>query len=436
MFIHTVQPGETANSIAEQYGISADRLIIDNSIPNPNRLVPGESLAVMIPKETYIVQEGDSLEQIASSHGVSTIQLLQYNPQLSNRAYIYPGEEIVISYTDEKRMALSTNGYAFPFIDIRLLQQTLPYLTYLTVFYYRITMNGDIVDIKDQLLIDTARTYGVAPIMAISTITAEGEIDAEAAHSIITDKDKQENLINHVLDNLRQKNYYGLNIDIQAIYPEDRQLYVDFIANISSRVSQASYYVNSTLTPSTFPTGTDIMYQGPEYAALGQLTDSTMLLSYAWGHAHSPQPALPLAWVRALLDYSVTQIPPEKIFIGIPTVGYIWQLPFLPDYSVANSITHNAALTLASEVGATIERDEASQAPFFHYVTDSEYVVWFRDVRSISALLDLVTEYGLQGIGSWNIMQFAAGMWLQISAQYDIRKVEGIQSTPSEAVSL
>lgn len=426
MIIHTVQPDETINSIAEMYGVSADRLMSDNSISDPSRLVAGETLAVMFPKETYLVQEGDSLESIAASHGISVIQLLQNNPQLSNRAYIFPGEEIVISYTDEKRMDLSTNGYAFPFIDISVLQETLPYLTYLTVFYYRITMNGDIVDIKDQKLIDTARAYGVAPIMTISTITEEGDIDEKATHSIVTDKNKQENLINQVLDNLKRKNYYGLNIDMQYIYPEDRQLYVDFISNISGRIRQEGYYVSSTVTPITFPTETDVMYQGPEYALLGQLTDSTMLLSYAWGHAHSPQPALPLSWVRTLLDYFVTQIPREKIFLGIPTIGYVWQLPFLSNYTIANSITHNSALTLASEVGTTIQRDEASQAPFFTYVSDSEYVVWFRDVRSIAALMDLVTEYGLEGIGTWNIMQFSTGMWLLIGAQYDIRKVEGI----------
>ncbi len=434
MVIHTVQPNETINSIAEMYGVSADKLITDNSISNPSQLVVGQSLAILYPKETYIVQEGDSLEGIAASHGVQAVQLLQNNPQLSNQAYIYPGEEIVISYTDEKRMALSTNGYAFPFIDINILRETLPYLTYLTVFYYRITMNGDLVDIRDKLLIETARAYGVAPIMTISTITEEGDINEQATHSIVTDKNKQENLINQVLDNMNRKNYYGLNIDMQNIYPEDRQLYVDFISNISGRIIQAGYYVSSTLTPITFPTDNNVIYQGPEYAILGQLTDSTMLLSYAWGHAHSPQPALPLSWVRTLLDYFATQIPPEKIFLGIPTIGYIWQLPFLLNYTIANSITHNAALTLANEVGATIERDESSQAPFFHYVTDSAYVVWFRDVRSTAALLDIVTEYGLEGIGTWNIMQFASGMWLLISTQYDIRKIEGLQNPPSESI--
>jgi spore germination protein len=125
----------------------------------------------------------------------------------------------------------------------------------------------------------------------------------------------------------------------------------------------------------------------------------------------------------ALLDYFTTQIPAEKISLGLPIIGYIWQLPFILGYSIANAITHDSALTLASEVGATIQRDAASEAPYFQYTTDADYIVWFRDVRSTEALLDLVVEYNLEGIGIWNTMQFASSLWLSINAQFDIRKV-------------
>jgi spore germination protein len=424
MIIHTVEPNETIYSLAEMYGVSAERLMLDNQINAPNQMVVGESLAVMLPRETYVIQEGDSLESIAAVHGVTAMQILRNNPQLSDRLYLYPGDEIVIRFTDETSASISVNGYAFPFIDRTILRKNLPYLTYLTVFYYRITNEGDIVNIDDQEVINIAKAYGVAPIMSISTLTTTGDADVEAAHSIITDNDKQETLIKSVLDNMKAKGYYGLNIDMQNIPMEDKQLYVDFITNISGRVRQEGYYVIITLTPRTFPTETGIMYQGPEYATLGQLTDNTMLLSYEWGHAHSPQPALPITAVRALLDYSVTQIPAEKINIGLPTIGYVWQLPFIPGYTLANAITHDSALTLANEVGAIVQRDTASEAPYFTYTTDSEYIVWFRDVRSTAALLALVEEYGLNGIGIWNTMQFAPSLWFLVNAQFDIRKVD------------
>ena len=424
MIIHTVMPNETIYTLEEMYGVSAERLMLDNQISNPNRLVVGESLAVMLPEDTYIIREGDSLESIASSYGISAMQLLRNNPHLADQLYIYPGQEIIISYTDQKSTELSINGYVFPFINTEVLRKTLPYLTYLTIFYYRITIDGDIVDIKDGELIAIAKLYGVAPLMSISAISEIGDADIEASHNILNDMDKQEKLINRVLETLNSRGYYGLNVDIQNILQEDRELYVDFIANISSRVKQEGYYINITLTPRTFQTGTNVMYQGPEYATLGQLTDGTMLLSYEWGHSHSPQPALPIEQVRGLLDYSVSLIPAQKISIGLPTIGYVWQLPFIPGSTIANAITYNSALNLADEVGVTIQRDAASEAPYFRYTIDTDYIVWFRDARSTTALLRLVEEYGLGGIGIWNTMHFTPGLWLIINELFVIRKIE------------
>mgnify|MGYP001208096231 CR=1 FL=1 len=423
MVIHTVQPNETIVTIAETYGVSAESIILNNQLINPDRLVIGQTLLVLFPEETYQVKEADNLTDIAAAHGLSAIELLRNNLQLFGREYIFPGEELVIRYSDEKIMALSTNGYAFPFIDISLLQKTLPYLTYLTIFYYKITKDGGLIDINEKELINTAKAYGVAPIMLISTLTENRTTDMETTRSILTNLDVQDRLISRVLEVMQTKGYYGLNIDMQNITPEERQLFVDFISKMSARLKQAGFILLVTFTPNTFLTETGAFYEGPEYAMIGELIDSAMLLSYQWGNVSSPQPALPLSEVRALMEYSISQVPAEKINIGVPIIGYIWRLPFIPGSSTANAITHNSALNLALDVGAPVLHDPASEAPYFTYSLDNDYIVWFRDVRSIAAILALVAEYGLEGIGTWNIMQFASGLWLLINALFDIRKV-------------
>lgn len=423
MIVHSVLPGETIYSIAERFGVSSDWLLINNQLEEQEPLAVGQSLVVLFPKETYTVMQGDDLASIADSHGVSLVQLLRNNPQLSNREYIYPGETLIISYTDEKSMEISTNGYAFPFIDTDTLRMTLPYLTYLTIFYYQITMEGDLVDIEEQELIDIAKGYGVASIMLISTLTDTGVSDIEVAHSLFASLEKQNRLIERVLGIMKVKGYYGLNVDIQDILEEDRQSYLEFLERISNRVKQEGYIMLTTVTPNTFQSKTASMYQGPEYAIIGQLSDSNMLLSYEWGYSFSPRLALPLNSVRALIEYATTQISPEQINIGLPTVGYFWALPFVEGKSVANAISYKAALELARDVGAEIQRDEASMAPFFTYTEEHEHVVWFRDAINIAALLGFVVEYNLEGIGTWNIMHFAAGIWMVINAMFDINKV-------------
>ena len=89
MQIHVVAQGETIQSIAESYNIPVTRLIMDNGIENPNHLVIGQSIVIVYPEITYTVKEGDTLNSIASTNGVSPMQLMMNNPEYLN-IFVFP----------------------------------------------------------------------------------------------------------------------------------------------------------------------------------------------------------------------------------------------------------------------------------------------------------------------------------------------------------
>lgn len=131
----------------------------------------------------------------------------------------------------------------------------------------------------------------------------------------------------------------------------------------------------------------------------------------------------PLPNVRAVLDYAVTEIPAEKIFLGVPNYGYDWLLPFIRGVTRAQSISNQRAVELAIRYGVAIQYDETAQSPFLHYTDEGGAVheVWFEDARSMSAKLRLITQYGFQGAGFWNLMRPFSQTWLTLSSLYDIR---------------
>lgn len=273
MIIHVVQPGETIDSIANYYGVSVARLIQENELRTPNNLVVGETLVILYPEVTYTVVEGDTLESIAASHGISLMELLRNNIYLSDREYIYPGEVLVIRYTDQKIRSISTNGYAYPFIDRNILRKTLPFLTYLTIFSYKFTAEGNLVNIEDEEVIQIARAYGVAPIMLLSTMTEKGIQDISIAENVLNNNEAQTNLINNILITMESKDYYGLNIDFQYIHPNDRQSFVNFVSRVTKELNKRGYYVYITIAPSTFEVETGIVYRGIDYKSLGEIAD-------------------------------------------------------------------------------------------------------------------------------------------------------------------
>ena len=86
-------------------------------------------------------------------------------------------------------------------------------------------------------------------------------------------------------------------------------------------------------------------------------------MTYEWGYTYGPPMAVaPLGQVRAVLDYAVTAVAPEKIFMGIPLYGYDWPLPFVSGETRAESLSPVQAVERALRHDIAIQYDAAAQA--------------------------------------------------------------------------
>lgn len=129
----------------------------------------------------------------------------------------------------------------------------------------------------------------------------------------------------------------------------------------------------------------------------------------------------PINMVRRVVDYAITEIPANKINLGIPNYGYDWPLPYERGVTKARTVGNVEAVRIAVEHGSEIQFDEVAQSPFFRYWVDGiEHEVWFEDVRSITAKFNLIKEYNLRGAGYWHIMQLFRANWLLLSDMFYI----------------
>ncbi|HHV09678.1 MAG TPA: LysM peptidoglycan-binding domain-containing protein [Clostridiales bacterium] len=425
MDIHIVQPGDTIYTISDYYGVSPERLSIENDIEDPDNLVIGEALVIIRPVQTYIVQEGDSLESIARAQGVDTMELLRNNPNVSGRE-LYIGETLVIRYEGRRTGTIKTNGFIYPFIDKDILRKTLPYLTYLTIYSYEVTQTGSLVDIDDTEIIQIAKSYKVVPIMFITAPIEESGVDKRIAHTLISDIQVQNTFINSILDVLRSKGYLGININTPFIEPQDKQPYVELIGKIRKRLNSEGFTVTVTIAPSTFEVSTGLIYGGVDYTGLSQTADNVLyLLTYAWRfQSNLPISTLPFNAILQTLRNAMRLIPPEKCMLGISNVGYLWEFPYFSAIINANFLNYNSARRLASDTGSVIQFNEPSHSSFFQYVDRGhEYMAWFKDARSLYPWIAYSQEYRLQGVAIWNITYFVAYLWLLINAEYVIEKI-------------
>lgn len=133
----------------------------------------------------------------------------------------------------------------------------------------------------------------------------------------------------------------------------------------------------------------------------------------------------PLNEVRRVVEYAISEIPPDKINLGIPNYGYDWALPYQRGTTRATAISLQRAVQIAIENDVAIEFDPVAMSPHFNYTKDSvTHEVWFEDVRSYREKFSLISEYGLRGAGYWQIMTLFRPNWLLLSDTFRIQKKE------------
>jgi len=427
MEIHVVQPGDTIFTIAAKYNVSVTRLIFDNNLMDSEILVTGQALVILFPSQTYTVAPGDSLESIAQIYNVPLMQLLRNNNYLFDRKNIYPGETIVISYNNDQGL-INTFGYAATYIDINILNKTLPFLTYLCISGNQITENADIVSIDDDKIIQISKNFGVAPIMLLPSLTIQGLTDFDSTYNIFINEKSSDKLINNIIQILKAKGYYGVSITFEFLYSSNLILYQNYIKKLSKQLKSEGLKLFITISPvNTEITLEDIKKIDPY---IDENLDGITFMDYNRGLNVNPPPG-PVTSIKKLEDFltiATTIISEDIINIGSPAVGFDWELPFIPNVSNLVILKYYTAIELAKDQNSIINFDEVSQTPYFEYSESTsgvpiQHIVWFVDARTISSLVNLIPKFHLDGTGIWIIMYYFAQLWSIINPQYKIIKI-------------
>lgn len=405
LIIYTVKNGDTLFAIARQYGTTVDRLAYDNQIENPQNLVIGQALVIGVDRITHQVSRGDSLYQIAQNYRTTIPDILALNPEITDRNLIYPGQMIHIAAPRSQNLrGIDVNGYTISISDATL-RDTLPFLTYISPFSYQVDIEGNLTAPNDQSVIERSRDQQVAALMCVTNTIAGGGFSSEIAHAVLTNQTVQDRFIQNVMQVLKARNYYGLSIDFEYIFPYDRESYNQFLRRIAPILHQDGFILVTAIAPKISAGQAGTLYEAHDYPVHGEVCDLVIIMTYEWGYLYGPPMAVaPIGPVRQVLDYAVSAIPPGKILMGMPNYGYDWTLPFVRGSS-ARVLTSIGAVSLAASVGAEIQFDSVSQAPFFNYY-DAEgrrHEVWFEDARSYDARLRLVDEYQLGGVSFWTV---------------------------------
>lgn len=391
MVIHVVAPGETVVSIAQLYGVTAEDIEWLNQLLYPYEVVVGQAL---------LIDNG--------------------------------------AYTGE-RPPIYVDGFAYPFISRWVLNHTLSYLSYLAVFSYGFTAEGTLLPplLDDTFMIRMAYNQDAPvricaggeacrptiPVLTLTPFGLDGRFNNELIHALIINDAAMDNLIGQLLQKMDEKGFQAVEIDFEFILEEDRDLFSAFVRRVRDAMQQAGYQTFVDLAPKTSADQPGLLYQGKDYRALGEAADAVLLMTYEWGYKYGPPLAVaPINMVRRVVEYALSEIPAEKIRLGIPNYGYDWPLPYERNVTVAVTLGNVEAVQQAVDYQAEIFYDEEAQSPYYYYnaADGIRHVVWYEDVRSLEQKFSLIKEYGLRGAGYWTVMQWFRANWSLLADRFTI----------------
>ena len=427
MQIHVVQAGQSLFQIAPMYNSTVSAIVSANEIPNPNRLVVGQTLVIPIIGSFYWVQPGDSLFSIGQKFGISYQELARINGisttqplQVGLRLYIPP----------RPRRDAEINAYVEPIggtVSPELEQSArsaAPFLTYLAPFSYQIKRDGSLQPPPLNNFPAIAQMNNATLMMAITNLE-EGQFSTELAGILLTSEEIQNRLLDNIIAIANQQNFKDIHFDLEFISPDLRENYNNFLRKAKSRLSPLGFLLSTALAPKTSSTQTGLLYEAHDYRAHGEIVDFVILMTYEWGWSGGPpMPVSPIGPVRQVIQYALTQMPANKIMMGQNLYGYDWTLPFIPGGPFARAVSPQRAIEIAAENNVAISYDNTAQAPFFYYIDNQnrQHVVWFEDARSIQAKFDLVKELNIRGVSYWKLGLPFPQNWLLIEDNFNVVK--------------
>jgi spore germination protein len=426
MQIHIVKSNESLTTIARAYNTTVNDIVEANDIPNPNNLVVGQAMVIPIVGSFYYVQPGDSLWSIGQKVGVPYQQIASVN-RISLNQQLYVGFRLYIPQAPKRRAEFNAyvepRGTSVAPILESSAREAAPYLTYLAPFSFQALRDGSL---KEPLLnnFPAIARANRNVLMMVITNQENDQFSDELGRILLNDIPIQDRFLNNIVSTAKKYGFRDIHFDFEFLRPADREAYNSFLRKAKARFQREGWLISTALAPKTSATQKGKWYEAHDYRAHGQIVDFVVIMTYEWGYSGGPAMAVsPIDQVRRVLEYAITEMPPNKIMMGQNLYGYDWTLPFVQG-SVAKAVSPQQAIEIAAQNNVEIQYDTKAQAPFFRYraADGKQHEVWFEDARSIQAKFNLIKELNIRGMSYWKLGLAFPQNWLLIVENFNVVK--------------
>jgi spore germination protein YaaH len=297
------------------------------------------------------------------------------------------------------------------------------------------TIINQLSDSRRSEIVDAVHAKGVKLIAAVT--------DGTAAHkmaSILDDPAKRSAHVKALVQLAVSNHYDGIDLDYEkfafydgsASWAKTRPDWVAFVRELSAALHAKGLWL-TVAVPVMYDADRDGSsgYWVYDYAGIADAVDRLRIMTYDYS-VSVPGPIAPIAWVRRVLDFAVTQVPAAKIQVGVPAYGRDWPTSTagcpVNNMPAKTGLTSRAAEALAHARGikptwnATYAEKTFSYKKTYSGVNKNgkatsckiKRTVWFEEAKATKRRAALVDAYKLGGIAQWTIGGEDKAQWAKL----------------------
>ncbi len=255
------------------------------------------------------------------------------------------------------------------------------------------------------------RQLGVPLMPSVSNMVG-GDFSYDAVAPVIHDPATMRRNISSITQLAVSQNYAGIDLDYEELQAGDRAAFTTFVQQLADSLHAAHKTLSVALFAKVDDAGDDPRNVAQDYAAIGAAADEVRLMTYDYHWETSPPgPVAPASWVHDVLAYATTQIPPQKLVVGLDQAGYDW----VGDQGT--TISYSQAMSLASSHGVAVQWDPLSQSPWFRYTdpNGTQHEVWFENAASGAAKRAVADSFGVHSVFLWMYGPPDPGLWTDLA---------------------
>lgn len=207
----------------------------------------------------------------------------------------------------------------------------------------------------------------------------------------------------------------GINLDFEGLYPTDRDAYTAFVTALAAKLHGAHFELMLSVPAKTADDPGDTWSWPYDYAALAPYADVFQVMTYDENTPPGPPgPVAGIDWMQASLKYAISQLPADKVLLGLPAYGYDWNVTA----GTGSAVNWNAMPALLSATHAVPQWDSTTDSAYIDYTAGdgSLHEVWYETPQGIQAKSHLAISLNLKGVSMWALGLEDAGFWTAVVA--------------------